>query len=82
MHFVCYGVIGVGLCEEGVRSLGFYLVLNVKCLHYHFGYVLTVAPYAVAAEFAVATAVVNGFGCCVIIDEFPTGIAEDGLTVG
>lgn len=42
MHFVCYVVIGVGMCEGGVRSLGCCLVLNVKCLHYHFGYVSTV----------------------------------------
>ena len=41
MHFVCYDVIGVGLCEGGVRSLECYLVLNVKCLHYYFGYVST-----------------------------------------
>ena len=41
---MCYGVIGVGLCEGGVRSLGFCLVLNVKCLYIHFGYVLTFSP--------------------------------------
>ena len=67
---------------RGVCTLGFRSVLNVKYLHYYVGFGSIVYFSVVAAEFAVAAQVLDGVGCIVVIDEFPTDVAEDGLAVG